>query len=99
MKEEFNMIFEIDTTQNIQLKLIDNNKIIKHFESSLKTEKLLELIDKFGFKKFYPKITKITVNEGPGGYTSTRIGVIAANIINTFLLKNNKIYTAIYKNP
>lgn len=91
------MILSIETTENIKVQIIDNKKIIAEIISDDRTDQLLKKIDELGFKKYQKQIKQIKVNLGPGGYTSTRLGVTVANIINIFFLNKKQIFRPKYK--
>jgi len=63
----------------------------------VKVIKYLKLFKKSKFDEDKKSIKKVEVNTGPGGYTSTRIGVAIANVINNLFLENKKIFKPKYR--
>src|SRR3989338_6624095 len=92
----------IDTTEQgvIKLQLYSGEKVIgKSRKQTLKiSESLLpeieKLLKKHGVKFAYLK--KISVNPGPGGFSSTRTGVSTANVLN-YVLGVKKIFFSVYE--
>ena len=91
----------IDTTEQgvIKLQLYSGEKVIgKSRKQTLKiSESLLpeieKLLKKHGVK--FADLKKISVNPGPGGFSSTRTGVATANALN-YALGVNKIVLSVY---
>ncbi|KKP89103.1 MAG: hypothetical protein UR93_C0002G0005 [Berkelbacteria bacterium GW2011_GWA2_35_9] len=86
----------IDTTENNKLIVEKNSKSYKYFNND-KTDQYLKLFKKSKFDEDKKSIKKVEVNTGPGGYTSTRIGVAIANVINNLFLENKKIFKPKYR--
>lgn len=85
----------IDTTEKNRL-VIEKGSVSNHYSNNKMTDQFLVLIsNSIDNKK--NDILKVEVNTGPGGYTSTRIGVAIANVINNLFLENNKIFLPKYK--
>jgi len=77
------MNLHIDTTSNQQTIVKLDSKIYKKTYSSPRSQNLLLLISKSlkQQNKSLKDITKISVNPGPGAFTSLRVGVAVANAL------------------
>lgn len=86
------MELEIDTTEHGRLKLeLDGKRLDKKVEGL--SESLLPELRKFLRKNKIKlgDLKKISVNPGPGGFSSTRTGVATANALNFVLGLSEKI--------
>lgn len=77
------MILFINTSQTdlIQVKLIDNGKVLvsqESHEAFKQSELLLKIIDKVKGKA---KLTAIAVVSGPGAFSALRFGITTANTL------------------
>ena len=95
------MELHIDTTEQgvIKLSLQDRNQMIGKSQKRTHkiSENLLPEVDKF-LKKHaltLASLKSISVNPGPGGFSSTRTGVATANALN-FVLGVNKTVLPVY---
>ena len=96
IKELLIMKLSIDTTDKNRLSIISGNK--KHeYSNDEKTDQYLKLLEKSKFDKNKNGLKKVEVNTGPGGYTSTRISVTIANVINNLFLEKNRIFRPKYR--
>ncbi|PIP51220.1 hypothetical protein COY43_00710 [Candidatus Berkelbacteria bacterium CG_4_10_14_0_8_um_filter_35_9_33_8] len=86
----------IDTTEENKLTVEKANKIYQ-YSNHKKTDQYLKFLKISEFNSAKKNIKKVEVNTGPGGYTSTRIGVAIANVINNLFLDNNKIFKPKYR--
>ncbi len=96
IKEKLNMKILIDTTDN-NILIIEKCGNSYKYSSTKKTDQFLKLLKISKFDKYKNNINNVDVNTGPGGYTSTRIGVAIANVINNLYLDNKEIYLPKYK--
>lgn len=85
----------IDTTEKNRL-VIEKGSVSNHYSNNKMTDQFLILLSKSIDNK-KNDLLKVDVNTGPGEYTSTRIGVAIANVINNLFLEKNKIFLPKYR--